>query len=65
MVDNITSSPPTNLTIEEIADSIEGYFIHKTGIRPKDWIMPYIRNVLIAAYRKYKSSFRISQKPKS
>lgn len=62
VLDNITLPRPTttDLTIEEIIDSIERYFIHKTGIRPKDWVMPYIGNVLRTACRKYKSSFCIS-----
>ncbi len=44
----------TDLTIEEIIGSIERHFIHKTGIRPKDWVMPYIGNVLRTTCRKYK-----------
>jgi len=61
VMDNLTPPPSTtDLTIEELVDSIEHYFIHKTGIRPTDWVMPYIDNVLRNAYRKYRSSFRIS-----
>jgi hypothetical protein len=52
----ITSSllTTTNLTIEEIVDSIRRYFIHTTGIQPKPWVMPYIQRELSAVYSKHK-----------
>jgi hypothetical protein len=58
MVSNIlTTSPVTiNLTIEDIVDSIRRYFIHKTGIQPKHWVMPYIEQELRAVYSTYKSA---------
>jgi hypothetical protein len=50
-----TSSITTSLTIEDIVDSIRRYFIHKTGIQPKHWVMPYIEQELRAVYSTYKS----------
>lgn len=49
-----TSSTTTNLTILDIVDSIRRYFIHKTGIEPKHWVMPYIEQQLRAIYSTYK-----------
>jgi len=46
---------PVNLTITDIVDSIRRYFIHKTGIQPKQWIMPCIEKELSAIYSKYQS----------
>ncbi len=48
-----SSSITTDLTIGEIVDGIRRYFIHKIGIKPKDWIMPYIEKELIAACCKH------------
>jgi hypothetical protein len=45
------SSP---LTMDALVDGIRRYFIHKTGIHPKDWVMPYIETELRAACSKYK-----------
>ena len=45
-----------NLTMDDFVNSIERYFIHKTGIRPKEWTMPYIRNVFQLACRTLSSS---------
>jgi hypothetical protein len=54
---NMTTSPSTttNLTIADIVDSIRRYFIHKTGIQPKYWVMPYIEQELNAVYSKHKT----------
>ncbi|CAF3304259.1 unnamed protein product [Rotaria sp. Silwood2] len=52
ILDNSTSSTmTTDLTMDEIVNSIQRYFIHKTGIYPKDWVMPYIEKILkVACY---------------
>jgi hypothetical protein len=49
---NPTTLPPT-ATIENIVDGVRRYFIHKTGIRPKEWIMPYIESTLKMVCSKY------------
>ena len=51
-----SSSITTDLTIGEIVDGIRRYFIHKTGIQPKDWIIPYIEKELTAACCKHEIS---------
>jgi hypothetical protein len=51
--DTIASSTTTDLTMKEIVHSVESYFIRKTGIPPKDWIMPYIENVFQTACCKF------------
>jgi len=51
--DLVAPLPATNLTIEDIVDSINRYFIHKTGIRPREWIMPYIKNLFQLGCRKF------------
>ncbi|CAF3730098.1 unnamed protein product [Rotaria sordida] len=49
ILNNNTSSPiTTDLTIDDIIYSIRRYFIHTTGIYPKDWVMPYIDRILRA-----------------
>ncbi|CAF4445397.1 unnamed protein product [Rotaria sp. Silwood2] len=52
ILDNSTSSTmTTDLTMDEIVNSIQRYFIHKTGIYPKDWVIPYIEKILkVACY---------------
>ncbi len=51
--DTTASSTTTDLTMKEIVQSVERYFIRKTGIRPKDWIIPYIENVFQTACCKF------------
>ncbi|CAF4972178.1 unnamed protein product, partial [Rotaria sp. Silwood1] len=47
--DNSTSLPSTTeLNMDDVVNSIQRYFIHKTGIYPKDWVMPYIDKILRA-----------------
>jgi hypothetical protein len=60
---NDTNSPPitVDLTIDDIANSIERYFIQKTGIRPKEWIIPYIKNVFQLACRKFLSHISLKK----
>lgn len=45
-----------NLTIEDIIHSIAGYFIRKTGVYPKEWVIPYISKLLKSTCRKLKST---------
>ncbi|CAF3517279.1 unnamed protein product [Adineta steineri] len=47
---NIPLPSSTNLTFNELIDSIERYFIYKTGIYPKEWVMASIRQNLDAVY---------------
>jgi hypothetical protein len=57
MLNEVNPSPVTpDLTIDDIVNSIERYFIHATGIRPKEWTMPYIRNVFQTVCRKFSTS---------
>lgn len=50
---NTTSpSPATYLTISEILDGIRRYFIYKTGIYPKHWVMLSIDKQLTPVYSK-------------
>ncbi|CAF1180576.1 unnamed protein product [Adineta steineri] len=53
---NIPLPLSTNLTFNELIDSIERYFIYKTGIYPKEWVMGSIRQNLDAVYNKNQSS---------
>ncbi len=39
---NIDPLAMTNLTTEDIINNLRRYFIHKTGIEPKGWMMVYI-----------------------
>jgi hypothetical protein len=60
MISNATTSTSTtkNLAIpalSDIVDSIKRYFIYKTGIQPKYWVMPYIQKELSAVYSKSES----------
>jgi len=49
----ISLSPATDLTISEILDGIRRYFIYKTGIYPKHWVMLSIEKQLTPVYSKY------------
>ncbi|CAF3530942.1 unnamed protein product [Adineta steineri] len=53
---NIPLPSSTNLTFNELIDSIERYFIYKTGIYPKEWVMGSIRQNLDAVYNNNQSS---------
>ncbi|CAF1016863.1 unnamed protein product [Adineta steineri] len=53
---NIPLPLSTNLTFNELIDSIERYFIYKTGIYPKEWVMTSIRQNLDAVYNNNQSS---------
>jgi hypothetical protein len=44
---------PVNLTTADIVDGIRRYFIYKTGIHPKPWIVPYIFEELNTASGTY------------
>ncbi len=60
---NINSlSPTTDLTISEILDGIRRYFIYKTGIYPKHWVMLSIDKQLTPVYSKYTKNSFIPQK---
>jgi len=61
--DNINClSPTTDLTFSEIRDGIRRYFIYKTGIYPKHWVMLSIAKQLTPAYSKYTKNSFIPQK---
>ena len=57
---NITAPllPTPELILDEILDGIKHYFIYKTGINPKDWVMLSIEAELTSVYSTYKSIFK-------